>query len=90
MHLGTRLHSVYFVTVNIAKQFLTCVMRFNLIESLTVVTFFHALNVLLCFCVQPKGAQRRLKEAIAWSETVSELAQKQAARYDLLLPEDAG
>ncbi|KAI7798228.1 WD repeat-containing protein 46 [Triplophysa rosa] len=38
----------------------------------------------------PKGAQRRLKEAIAWSETVSELAQKQAARYDLLLPEDAG
>ncbi|XP_065127426.1 WD repeat-containing protein 46 [Paramisgurnus dabryanus] len=38
----------------------------------------------------PAGAHRKLKEAIVWSKTVSELAQKQAARYDLLLPEDAG
>ncbi|XP_051509773.1 WD repeat-containing protein 46 [Myxocyprinus asiaticus] len=38
----------------------------------------------------PEGSKRRLKETIVWSETVSELAQKQAARYELLLPEDAG
>ncbi|XP_039530578.1 WD repeat-containing protein 46 [Pimephales promelas] len=38
----------------------------------------------------PAGARRKLKEAIVFSESVSELAQKQAARYDLLLPEDAG
>uniref|UniRef100_A0A672N1T5 WD repeat-containing protein 46-like n=1 Tax=Sinocyclocheilus grahami TaxID=75366 RepID=A0A672N1T5_SINGR len=38
----------------------------------------------------PAGARRRLKEAIISSEAMSELAQKQAARYDLLLPEDAG
>uniref|UniRef100_A0A8C1JEV7 WD repeat domain 46 n=1 Tax=Cyprinus carpio TaxID=7962 RepID=A0A8C1JEV7_CYPCA len=38
----------------------------------------------------PAGASRRLKEAIISSEAMSDLAQKQAARYDLLLPEDAG
>ncbi|XP_030639831.1 WD repeat-containing protein 46 [Chanos chanos] len=36
------------------------------------------------------GLRRRLKEAITRSEAASDLAQKQAARYDLLLPEDAG
>ncbi len=39
---------------------------------------------------QPAGARARLKEAITFSEAMSEHAQKQAARYDLLLPEDAG
>ncbi|RXN12878.1 WD repeat-containing 46 [Labeo rohita] len=38
----------------------------------------------------PKEARPDLKEAITFSEAMSELAQKQAARYDLLLPEDAG
>ncbi|XP_048067030.1 WD repeat-containing protein 46 [Megalobrama amblycephala] len=33
---------------------------------------------------------RKLKTAIKFSETVSDLAQDQAARFDLLLPEDAG
>uniref|UniRef100_A0A671NYZ6 WD repeat-containing protein 46-like n=1 Tax=Sinocyclocheilus anshuiensis TaxID=1608454 RepID=A0A671NYZ6_9TELE len=37
---------------------------------------------------QPAGARRRLKEAMISSEAMSEHAQKQAARYDLLLPED--
>uniref|UniRef100_A0A8C2A3L5 WD repeat-containing protein 46 n=1 Tax=Cyprinus carpio TaxID=7962 RepID=A0A8C2A3L5_CYPCA len=41
-------------------------------------------------CKVPAGARERLKEAIAISEAMSEHAQKQAARYDLLLPEDAG
>ncbi|XP_067268539.1 WD repeat-containing protein 46 [Pseudorasbora parva] len=38
----------------------------------------------------PAGARRTLKETIVFSESVSALAQKQAARFDLLLPEDAG
>ncbi|XP_052418880.1 WD repeat-containing protein 46 [Carassius gibelio] len=41
-------------------------------------------------CKVPAGAREKLKEAIAFSESMSEHAQKQAARYDLLLPEDAG
>ncbi|KAL2101993.1 hypothetical protein ACEWY4_003754 [Coilia grayii] len=36
------------------------------------------------------GLRSKLKEAIKRSEVESELAQKQAARFDLLLPEDAG
>ncbi|KAG5279481.1 hypothetical protein AALO_G00078250 [Alosa alosa] len=36
------------------------------------------------------GLRSKLKEAIKRSEAESELAQKQAARFDLLLPEDAG
>ncbi|XP_051760079.1 WD repeat-containing protein 46 [Ctenopharyngodon idella] len=38
----------------------------------------------------PPGALRKLKTAIVFSETMSKLAQDEAARYDLLLPEDAG
>ncbi|XP_062854609.1 WD repeat-containing protein 46 [Trichomycterus rosablanca] len=37
-----------------------------------------------------KETGKRLKETITSSEKASELAQKQAARYDLILPEDAG
>lgn len=32
----------------------------------------------------------KLKDMITRSEEASEMAQKQAARFDLLLPEDAG
>ncbi|KAL1276371.1 hypothetical protein QQF64_035994 [Cirrhinus molitorella] len=35
-------------------------------------------------------ANQKVKEAIMSSEAMTEFAQKQAARYDLLLPEDAG
>ncbi|XP_043087965.1 WD repeat-containing protein 46 [Puntigrus tetrazona] len=41
-------------------------------------------------CEVPSKAREILKDAIAFSEAMSEHAQKQAARYDLLLPEDAG
>ncbi|XP_047438680.1 WD repeat-containing protein 46 [Mugil cephalus] len=39
---------------------------------------------------KPARSHYKLKDAIARSEDVSEMAQKQAARFDLLLPEDAG
>lgn len=38
----------------------------------------------------PAAARRTLKATIEFSESVSALSQKQAARFDLLLPEDAG
>ncbi|KAM4610892.1 WD repeat-containing protein 46 [Polymixia lowei] len=38
----------------------------------------------------PPGHQYKLREVVAHSEVVSELSQTRAARYDLLLPEDAG
>ncbi|KAM9475413.1 WD repeat-containing protein 46 [Clarias gariepinus] len=37
-----------------------------------------------------KESRHKVKEIITQSESASELAQKEAARYDLLLPEDAG
>ncbi|ROI74388.1 WD repeat-containing protein 46 [Anabarilius grahami] len=40
--------------------------------------------------ILPPKTLRKLKTAIVFSETVSHLAQDQAARFDLLLPEDAG
>ncbi|XP_070695633.1 WD repeat-containing protein 46 [Pempheris klunzingeri] len=39
---------------------------------------------------KPRRRHYKLKDMIAQSEEVSEMAQKQAARFDLLLPEDAG
>ncbi|XP_071384661.1 WD repeat-containing protein 46 [Centroberyx affinis] len=38
----------------------------------------------------PPRHRHKLREVVAQSEVVSEMAQKQAARFDLLLPEDAG
>ncbi|XP_076022913.1 WD repeat-containing protein 46 [Genypterus blacodes] len=38
----------------------------------------------------PSGKQRKLRDLMRHSENVSEMAQNQAARFDLLLPEDAG
>ncbi|TRY95417.1 hypothetical protein DNTS_003552 [Danionella cerebrum] len=38
----------------------------------------------------PREAGKKLKEALKSSRSLSELAQKQAARFDVLLPEDAG
>ena len=42
------------------------------------------------FFFQPRRHYYKLKDVIARSEEASEMAQKQAARFDLLLPEDAG
>ncbi|XP_042266295.1 WD repeat-containing protein 46 [Thunnus maccoyii] len=39
---------------------------------------------------KPRRHHSKLKDVIARSEEASEMAQKQAARFDLLLPEDAG
>ncbi|XP_034733414.1 WD repeat-containing protein 46 isoform X2 [Etheostoma cragini] len=39
---------------------------------------------------KPRRQHYKLKDMIARSEEASEMAQKQAARFDLLLPEDAG
>ncbi|MEQ2264764.1 hypothetical protein XENORESO_018920, partial [Xenotaenia resolanae] len=39
---------------------------------------------------KPRRQHYRLKDIITRSEEASEMAQKQAARFDLLLPEDAG
>ncbi|XP_030280124.1 WD repeat-containing protein 46 [Sparus aurata] len=39
---------------------------------------------------KPRGSHYKLKDMISRSEKASEMAQKQAARFDLLLPEDAG
>ncbi|KAM3871767.1 WD repeat-containing protein 46 [Diretmus argenteus] len=38
----------------------------------------------------PPRQRYKLREVVAHSEVVSEMAQKQAAQYDLLLPEDVG
>ncbi|KAJ8265160.1 hypothetical protein COCON_G00142590 [Conger conger] len=38
----------------------------------------------------PQGTRGRLKDSLSGAEVASNLAQNQAARYDLLLPEDAG
>lgn len=40
--------------------------------------------------LQSSGLRSKLKDAIKRSEAESELAQEQAARFDLLLPEEAG
>ncbi|XP_074537504.1 WD repeat-containing protein 46 [Halichoeres trimaculatus] len=39
---------------------------------------------------KPKRHHHKLRDVIARSEEASEMSQKQAARFDLLLPEDAG
>uniref|UniRef100_A0A8C5HAP9 WD repeat-containing protein 46 n=1 Tax=Gouania willdenowi TaxID=441366 RepID=A0A8C5HAP9_GOUWI len=39
---------------------------------------------------KPRGRKVRLRDMITRSEEASKMAQKQAARFDLLLPEDAG
>lgn len=39
---------------------------------------------------QPNWKHYKLKDIIKRAEEGSEMAQKQAARFDLLLPEDAG
>lgn len=44
----------------------------------------------LFFSSQPGRQHYKLRDMIARSEEASEMAQKQAARFDLLLPEDAG
>lgn len=42
------------------------------------------------FSHQLNKTRQKAKEIIVRSEAASELAQKEAARYDLLLPEEAG
>lgn len=42
------------------------------------------------FCSQTHKLQLMLQDIITRSEEASEMAQKQAARFDLLLPEEAG
>lgn len=68
-----------------------CEIHPNNIIWISTRTAFHVFKFFYSvFMCQPAGANGRLKEAIASSEAMSEHAQKQAARYDLLLPEDAG
>ena len=46
--------------------------------------------ILQKFSPQRRKQHYKLKDMISRSEETSQMAQKQAARFDILLPEDAG
>lgn len=49
-----------------------------------------ASRCIFCFSLQPDRKRHKLNKMLTHSEEASEMAQTQAARFDLLLPEEAG
>lgn len=61
----------------------------TLLDTL-LVNKWELTNISFFFWSQSRSQHYKLKDIITRSEETSEMAQKQAARLDLVLPEDAG